>query len=132
MRFFHQFAAAQFARRLIVCGFVAASFALSAAPAAAQSQTFNPRDENPEEFPAGAGRDETFYTCTACHNFKLVAQQGMSRQQWDDTLHWMTEKHNMPKLEGQERETILKYLETTYGSNTNAAPGGWKNPFSNQ
>lgn len=130
MRSSPRFAAAHLARRLIVGGALAAGIALSTA--AAQTQTFNPRDENPEEFPAGAGRDETFYTCTACHNFKLVAQQGMSRRQWDDTLHWMTERHNMPKLEGQERETILKYLEATYGPNAGAAPGGWKNPFSNQ
>ena len=48
------------------------------APASAQT-TFTPRDESPEEFPAGTGRDETFYACTACHGFRLVAQQGMTR-----------------------------------------------------
>ena len=40
----------------------------------------------PEEFPAGLGRDDTFYACTACHDFKLVTQQGMSRQRWDEIL----------------------------------------------
>ena len=44
------------------------------APAIAQT-AFTPRDESPEEFPAGSGRDETFYACTACHNFKLVARK---------------------------------------------------------
>jgi len=39
-------------------------------------QQFVPRDENPEDFPAGAGRDDTFFACTACHGFKLIAQQG--------------------------------------------------------
>ena len=48
------------------------------APAQAQA-TFTPREESPEEFVAGPGRDETFYACTACHGFKLVAQQGLSR-----------------------------------------------------
>jgi hypothetical protein len=129
MRYPHNFAAARFARRLVLCGALAVGFALFALPAAAQSQTFNPRDESPEEFPAGPGRDDTFYFCTACHNFKLVAQQGMDRQRWDDTLHWMTERHNMPKLEGKDRETILNYLEAAFGQNTNAAPGGWQNPF---
>ena len=47
-------------------------------PAMAQTG-FTPRDESPEEFAAGAGRDETFYACTACHGFKLVAQQRMTR-----------------------------------------------------
>ena len=58
------------------------------APAMAQT-TFTPREENPEEFSAGAGRDETFYACTACHGFKLVAQQGMTRAQWDDSISLM-------------------------------------------
>ena len=132
MRFPHDFAAAQFARRLIVCGFVAASLALSAAPAAAQSQTFTPRDESPEEFPAGAGRDDTFYTCTACHNFKLVAQQGMSRRQWEETLALMTEKHGMPPLDPKDREKVLGYLETAFAPDSRAAPGGWQNPFLNR
>jgi len=79
---------------------------------------------------AGPGRDETFYTCTACHNFKLVAQQGMSRRQWDDTIDWMTEKQNMPKLEGKERETVLNYLEAAYPPT--APAGGWQNPFLNR
>jgi hypothetical protein len=103
----------------------------AAASAFAQSQTFTPRDENPEEFPAGQGREETFYFCTACHNFKLVAQQGMSHRQWDDTLNWMTEKHNMPKLEGKDREVILNYLSSTFSQRA-PADGGWQNPFLNR
>ena len=42
----------------------------------AQSPAFTPSDEKPEDYPAGAGRDETFYACTPCHGFKIVAQQG--------------------------------------------------------
>ena len=48
------------------------------------AQQFVPREENPEDLPAGAGRDDAFYACTACHGFKLIAQQGMSRRQWED------------------------------------------------
>src|SRR4051812_40730168 len=43
---------------------------------------FTAGEERPEDFPEGPGRDETFYACVACHNFKLVAAQGMGRQQW--------------------------------------------------
>ena len=68
-------AAARFARRFCFALF-AVTAALSVAPAFAQTQQFTPRDETPEQFPAGAGRDETFYACTACHNFKLIAAQG--------------------------------------------------------
>lgn len=102
-----------------------------AAAAFAQPKAFTPRDESPEEFAAGAGRDETFYACTACHNFKLVAQQGMNRRQWDDTLSWMTEKHGMPALEGKDREIVLDYLETAYPQRAQER-GGWQNPFLNR
>jgi hypothetical protein len=94
----------------------------------AQTATFAPRDEAPEEFPAGPGRDETFYACTACHGFKLVAQQGMNRRQWDDTLDWMTEKHGMPELRGDDRKLVLDYLETNYPPSA-PARGGSPNPF---
>ena len=106
-------------------------FAIATPVAFAQAQNFTPRDESPEEFPAGAGRDETFYACTACHGFRLVTQQGMNRRQWDDTLNWMTTKHGMPVLEGKDRELVLNYLETTYPPRSQER-GGWQNPFLNR
>jgi cytochrome c553 len=93
---------------------------------------FTPSEETPEQFPTGAGRDETFYACTACHNFKLVAAQGMTRRQWEDSLAWMTQRHNMPPLEGKERETVLNYLEAAFPPHAPASRGGWRNPFSGQ
>jgi hypothetical protein len=90
--------------------------------------TFTPGDESPEQFPAGAGRDETFYACTACHNFKLVAAQGMTRTQWDDSINLMIRRHNMPPPDGSEREVILNYLEAAYPPRAPAGRG-WQNPF---
>ena len=111
--------------------FIAIALALISVGAAfAQTPAFTPRDENPEDYPAGPGRDDTFYACTACHGFQLVAQQGQSRQQWEDTLDWMTEKHKMPPLDGKLRNTVLEYLEATYPPRT--APRGWQNPFQNK
>ncbi|WP_291851893.1 hypothetical protein [Bradyrhizobium sp.] len=100
---------------------------LCSAPAAAQT-TFTPRDESPEEFAAGPGRDEAFYACTACHGFKLVAQQGLTRAQWEDSINLMVRRHNMPPLEGKDRETVLNYLEAAYPPRA-PARGGWQNPF---
>ena len=102
---------------------------LLAAPALAQSYT--PRDESPEQFVAGAGRDETFYACTACHNFKLVAAQGLSRAQWEDSVNLMVRRHNMPPLEAKDRDIVLNYLAAAYPPR---APAGrvWQNPFSKQ
>jgi hypothetical protein len=97
------------------------------AGAGALAQTaFAPRDENPEDFPAGAGREAAFYACSACHNFKLVAAQGMTRRQWDDTFDWMTEKHKMPALTGKDRTVVLDYLEAAFPPR---APRGGANPF---
>ena len=103
---------------------------LLAAPAVAQSYT--PRDENPEDFVAGAGRDETFYACTACHNFKLVAAQGLSRAGWEDSINLMVRRHNMPPLDDKDRATVLNYLAAAYPPRAPAANRGWQNPFSKQ
>ena len=112
--------------RRLAWGIVAG--ALWLAPAAAQTG-FTPRDESPEEFVAGAGRDETFYACTACHGFKLVAQQGMTRAQWEDSINLMVRRHNMPALDAKDREVVLNYLEAAYPPRAPAGRGGWVNPF---
>jgi len=94
----------------------------------AQPAPFAPREETPEEFPEGPGRDEAFYACTACHNFKLVAAQGMNRRQWEDSVEWMVTKHNMPRLDDADRKIVLDYLEKTFPPRAPAS-GGWQNPF---
>jgi hypothetical protein len=114
--------------RLFLLGAVSA---LLVGAAAAQQPAFTPREETPEDFPDAPGREETFYTCTACHNFKLVAQQGMSRQRWDGTLDMMANLHGMAKLEGKDREQVLDYLERAFPERAQA-PGGWQNPFLKQ
>ena len=123
-------AAAPRARRffagLALFAFIGAAYAQAQAPA------FTPKDENPEEFAAGPGRDDTFYACTACHNFKLVAQQGMSRRQWEDTLTVMYDRHGMPKLDDKDRKTVLNYLEAAYPPRAPANRGGFQNPFLNR
>lgn len=85
-------------------------------------------EEAPEDYPAGKGRDQTFYTCTACHGFKLVAAQAMNRRQWDDSINLMISKHGMPVLEDKDREAVLNYLESAFPPRS--VPGrGFQNPF---
>ncbi len=102
--------------RLRPRAFFGALLALSFAVAGvhAQAPAFTPREEEPEEYPDAPGREDAFYGCTACHNFKLVAQQGMSRQRWDDTIDFMMRQHKMPALSAQEREKILGYLARAF------------------
>jgi hypothetical protein len=90
---------------------------------------FAPGEEKPGDLPDGPGREETFYACTACHNFKIVAAQGMTRAQWDDSLTWMTTRHNMADIQGADRELILNYLETHYAPRAPRRGGAWTNPF---
>ena len=103
-------------------------------PAAAQgpAHNFTPGEEKPEDLPAGPGREETFYACTACHNFKLVAAQGMSRTQWDESLTWMTTRHNMADIQGADRDAILDYLEKSFPPRAPSRAGGFRNPFGPQ
>ena len=115
--------------RTVMVGLVPAIL-LGLATLAAAQPAFTPRDERPEDYPAGEGRDRTFFTCTACHGFKIVAQQGQSRRQWDETLDWMTQRHNMPRLGDNDRKIVLDYLEASFPPRT--APRGFQNPFQNR
>jgi hypothetical protein len=90
------------------CAFAAIALALAAEPAAAD------------------GREQTFYACTPCHGFKIVAQQGQSRERWNDTLDWMTQRHAMPRPSDNDRKVLLDYLEAAFPAR---APRGWQNPF---
>lgn len=99
---------------------------LAAGPACAQSPAFTPRDESPEDYPTAAGREQTFYACTPCHGFKIVAQQAQTRQQWNDTLDWMTQRHAMPPPSDGDRKILLDYLAAAFPAR---APRGWQNPF---
>jgi hypothetical protein len=86
-------------------------------------------EENPEQLPAGPGRDEAFYTCSACHAYRLVAAQSMSRDRWDETMTLMTEKHGMQKIEGEERRLILDYLAKSHPPKRATGTGGFEIPF---
>jgi hypothetical protein len=124
-------AASMRGRRMVAGAFALAALALfgltPATESAAQSKRAKPAEEAPEQYPDYPNRDDAFYFCTACHGFKLVAAQGMSRERWDESLTWMVERHNMPDVQGDDRKKILDYLATAFPERTQ--PGGWKNPF---
>jgi cytochrome c len=62
------------------------------------------------------GVEETYYTCTACHSEMIIAQQGLTRERWDELLDWMVEDQGMPELDPGQRETILDYLAEHYNT----------------
>ena len=106
---------------------VVLGLALAVPDGIAQAKRERPPEEQPEQYPDGPNREETFYFCTACHGFKIVAAQGMSRSRWNETLDFMVTRHKMPDVQGADRDRMLDYLESAFPERRQ--PGGWKNPF---
>ncbi|MCS7267368.1 MAG: hypothetical protein NZ704_04840 [Geminicoccaceae bacterium] len=105
--------------------------AVLAAPVGAEE------DDPLRHFPEGPNRELVAHFCSACHSGRIVANQRMNRQRWDEALSWMTERHGMPPLEGEYREMFLDYLAQAFGEETAqqhrrlpfAAPPARRNPF---
>ncbi|MDJ0945863.1 MAG: hypothetical protein QNJ30_20540 [Kiloniellales bacterium] len=65
--------------------------------------------------PVGAGREEVYGLCGACHSLMIVKQQGLSRDAWAETMEWMVEEQGMPELDRETLDLIIDYLAEHYG-----------------
>lgn len=65
--------------------------------------------------PGAPGREEVVAYCAACHSLKLVVQQGLDRERWDELLVWMVKEHGMPELDPSDRKLVLDYLAEHVG-----------------
>lgn len=108
--------------------FAAIAAGLLAVPLLSTAPSISAEEETPEVLAPGEGRDETFYYCIACHNTALIRRSGFTRQQWDELMDWMTERHGMNPLEGELRETIVNYLAQAYPPRRQRGPA-FTNPF---
>ena len=61
------------------------------------------------------GAEETYVYCTACHSERIVAQQGLTRADWEELLEQMVEEHGMNPIEESALGRVLAYLATHYG-----------------
>ncbi len=61
------------------------------------------------------GASETFDACTPCHSERIVVQQGLTREQWDELMVWMVEEQEMEPIEEGALAVILDYLAEHYG-----------------
>ena len=103
-----------------------AALLLLAGPAWAQDVA--PSD--PADYPDAPGREEAVAFCGACHGMRIVASQGMTRVQWDESLKWMVLRHNMPELDKADLDVVLDYLERAFPPKaTGGGRPGWNNPF---
>ena len=66
-------------------------------------------------FVAEEGATEAHAYCTVCHSGRLVVQQGLTREGWEEVLEYMVEEHGMNPIDGPDHERILGYLSTHYG-----------------
>jgi len=53
------------------------------------------------------------WNCTGCHSSKLVIQNRMNAERWNETIKWMQETQNLADL-GKNQEIIVNYLVTNY------------------
>ncbi|MDJ0936183.1 MAG: hypothetical protein QNI93_12345 [Kiloniellales bacterium] len=71
--------------------------------------------------PEGAGREEVYGLCGACHSLMIVKQQGLSREAWAETMEWMVEEQDMPELDRDTLDLVIDYLVEHYGVDRRAA-----------
>ena len=93
---------------------------VTAAKPSTEQAALPEQEENFGGLPAGAGREETYAICGACHSLQIVTQQGLNADRWDGLMDWMTEKQGMAELEKAERRRIVTYLARFYGPDRRA------------
>jgi hypothetical protein len=89
-------------------GAIVAGLALAASAGLAPATLA--QEDQLDGLPPGPGQEETYYACNACHSIRLVTQQRLSRERWDELLDWMVEKQGMPPLPEEDRTLVLGYL----------------------
>ncbi|MEM9846213.1 MAG: aldehyde dehydrogenase [Pseudomonadota bacterium] len=68
------------------------------------------------------GAQITYDYCSACHSEMIIAQQGQTRDGWDDILVWMVEDMGMNEIVGEDRDLILDYLAEYYNPDRPYSP----------
>ncbi|MDT1064538.1 cytochrome C-552 [Paracoccus sp. CPCC 101403] len=66
--------------------------------------------------PDGAGAEETYYQCVACHSTEIIKQQRVSDHRWDELWTWMVEAQGMAEPDAGTKQTILTYLKQNFSS----------------
>jgi mono/diheme cytochrome c family protein len=73
------------------------------------------------KLPAGAGKELVESRCALCHTLERVTIRGRSRQEWETTLHDMSERG--AQLSAAEMQTLATYLAEHFGAPTRQAAG---------
>lgn len=95
-----------------------ATWLLCSMSAAQESAKPEPKPPTPSTFGVlhqAEGAAETFAFCTGCHSEHIVAQQGLTREDWDDLFTVMEDEHGMAAIPEPSKTKILDYLSAHYG-----------------
>ena len=116
--------------RSIVFNTVAAFAFVGMAVTTVTADTDTVEEEEPEfgVLTVADGVETTYYTCSGCHSEKIIAQQGLSHDRWDELLTWMVDKQGMGEPDEEDRKELLAYLSTNYGAAAGASSGPVSNP----
>ena len=71
--------------------------------------------------PSDTGGEEMVIFCAPCHSLKLVAQQGLSRDVWEETIQWMYDEHEMEPMDPADHKLVLDYLSEHVSIEANLA-----------
>ena len=71
--------------------------------------------------PRGPRRTHAY--CTVCHSERIVAQQGLTRFDWEELLEQMVEEHGMNPIGEPDLGRVLDYLAANYGPDRPNFPG---------
>ena len=97
------------ARLSLILGTAVAAVTLASLVGKAQDSDYGVLHDAP-------GVELTYAYCAACHSEMLVAQQGMTRERWDELFEWMVEEQGMEPIEEPDRSIILDYLAEHYNT----------------
>ena len=105
---------------LITIYYPSFSFGVSNTEVLAEVEVDEDRIENGIHVRTGlkeaAGLMTVVNNCTNCHSSKLVIQNRMTEERWNETIKWMQEKQNLWQL-GENQEIIVNYLVENYPVN---------------
>ncbi len=111
-------------RAILIGAALAAPIAFSAPTIA---QNYQPRIPTIDELPEGVGREEVFYTCTACHGLDVIKAQHKDEAGWDEIVDYMITVQGLFPPTPEDRARIVSYLAANFPP-LPAAPG-YTNPF---
>ena len=87
-------------------------------PANSFAGTLPPGEAKPADFGvpvAEEGADTTHAYCTVCHSERIVAQQGLTPEDWREVLDFMVDEHGMVPMPAADLERVIGYLSAHYG-----------------